>query len=164
MIDAGRLSARMAVLSISQSELARRIGVSQQSISRLVSGEVRGSKHLHIIARELATTPAYLTGEIDDPDEGAPAPSPAPQVIHVMLPVALPAEAALMRMFQGLLGSLGDWAALPEAELARELATLLPTGLGQLRGPLRVEALTADGDLPLPGEAPASAARARRHA
>jgi transcriptional regulator with XRE-family HTH domain len=53
---------------LTQGELARRIGVSQQTISRLAAGERYGTKHLHRIARELGTTPAYLAGETDDPD------------------------------------------------------------------------------------------------
>lgn len=72
-----RIAARMAELGMSQSELARRIGVSQQAIGKLVKGHVQTSRHLHVIARELQTTPHYLTGETDDPSEGAlPVPTP----------------------------------------------------------------------------------------
>jgi phage repressor protein C with HTH and peptisase S24 domain len=61
---------------LSQSALARKIGVSQATIGKLALGVSGGSKHLHAIARELGTTPAYLTGETDDPHEGAlPVPS-----------------------------------------------------------------------------------------
>lgn len=125
----------MAELRISQSELARRIGVSQQTIARLVSGNTYGSKHLHRIARELLTTPAYLVGETDDPDENAPLPPRAyPTLHHVMMPVALPSENALSRMFEGMLETVDR--EVPQAELARELAQLLPTALLQLRGRL----------------------------
>lgn len=62
----------MAEREVSQSELARRIGISQASIFRLVAGKAYGSTHLHKIARELGTTPAYLTGETDDPNADAP--------------------------------------------------------------------------------------------
>lgn len=72
MLDAGRLKARMAEVGVSQSELGRRIGVSQSAIYHLARGGAQGSKHLHKIARELATTVAYLTGETDDPDSDAP--------------------------------------------------------------------------------------------
>lgn len=51
----------------SQAELARRIGVSTQSVWKLVSGQAQGSKYMHKIARELDTSPEYLTGESDDP-------------------------------------------------------------------------------------------------
>ncbi|QQN73151.1 helix-turn-helix transcriptional regulator [Croceicoccus sp. YJ47] len=56
---------------MSQSELARAIGVTQGSINQLISGRSRGSKHLHKIARELQTTPEYLSGEADRPEMGA---------------------------------------------------------------------------------------------
>lgn len=74
MFDADRLRELMAAREISQSELARRVGVSQATIFKLVSGKLYGSRHLHKIARELGTTPAYLTGETNNPDEGAPPP------------------------------------------------------------------------------------------
>lgn len=57
----------MVLHGISQAELARRVGISQQTVAHLVSGSAFGSKHLHQIARELGTTPAYLTEETDDP-------------------------------------------------------------------------------------------------
>lgn len=59
---------------LSQAGLAKRVGISQPSIARLKTGEQYGSRHLHLIARVLETTPEYLTGEIDDPDAGAPPP------------------------------------------------------------------------------------------
>ncbi len=62
-----RLEERLAASGMTQSELARRSGVSQGTIAHLVRGRSVGSKHLHIIARELGTTPAYLEGQIDDP-------------------------------------------------------------------------------------------------
>lgn len=51
----------------SQAELARRIGVSQPTIWKLVSGNAQTSKHLREIARQLETSEAYLLGETDDP-------------------------------------------------------------------------------------------------
>ena len=62
----------MEELAISQSELARRVGVSQTTIYKLVSGDGYGSKYLHRIARELNTTAAYLSGETDDPSLEGP--------------------------------------------------------------------------------------------
>lgn len=70
MIHAERLKDVMSARSLSQSELARRVGVTQTTIRKLVSGGY-GSKHLHRIARELHTTTEYLEGKVDDPDEGA---------------------------------------------------------------------------------------------
>jgi len=77
MLDASRLRERMNALQISQSELARRVGISQASIYHLVSGGGQGSKHLHRIARELETTVGYLEGETADPAAGA-APTQSP--------------------------------------------------------------------------------------
>lgn len=73
-----RIEQRLRAANISQSELARRVGVSQATIAGLVSGRSQGSKYIDRIARELGTTPAYLVGEIEDPDENAhPLPSPS---------------------------------------------------------------------------------------
>lgn len=69
---AGRIVERLAVLGMSQSELARRVGVRQSTINGLTRGEQRSTTKLHQIARELGTTPAYLQGETDDPDADAP--------------------------------------------------------------------------------------------
>lgn len=131
MFDADRLRELLAARQMSQGELARRIGISQQTISRLASGERYGSRHLHRIARELGTTPAYLEGEIDDPDEGAAPPPSAPRFRHVMMPVALPSEAALAEMYEAQLKALGR---LEGAELARALAKRLPRALARLQG------------------------------
>lgn len=72
MLIAERLKSRMDACGFSQAALARKVGVSQQSIGRLVSGEAMGSRYLHKIAAVLATTPAYLTGETDDPTSELP--------------------------------------------------------------------------------------------
>lgn len=79
-----RIAARMAELGLSQSELARKIGVSQQAIGKLVNGHVQTSRHLHLIARELGTTPHYLTGETDDASEGA-LPLPTAEILSEQL-------------------------------------------------------------------------------
>lgn len=161
MVIAERLRERMKAAKLSQNELARRVGMAQPTIFKLVHGQAYGTTRLHQIAQELGTTPAYLTGETDDPSENAPAPQPPPTVQHVMLPVALPTEAALSRMFRGLLLSLD----VPNAdELAPELAKLLPTGLQTLRGPLRYDqSVDRDDDCDVP-EAQPSGNRARRRA
>jgi transcriptional regulator with XRE-family HTH domain len=72
MISADRLKRLMTANGMSQAELARRVGVRQPTIYKLLTGENYGSTHLHKIARELGTTPAYLTGETDDPFADAP--------------------------------------------------------------------------------------------
>lgn len=75
-----RIAALRATAGLSQTELARRSVVSQATIAKLESGHSSGSSHLHRIARALGTTPEYLTGEIDDPSEGAAAPIQAEEV------------------------------------------------------------------------------------
>lgn len=77
MLIGDRVAERMQGQGLSQAELARRIGISQQAVGKLVHGNSRSSTHLHRIARELGTTPAYLSGEVDDPNEDAP---PAPEL------------------------------------------------------------------------------------
>lgn len=73
---AERLTAIMSAQGCTQSDLARRVGVSQQTIGKLMRGDARNSVHLHKIARELQTTVDYLTGEINDPaDDAVPLPS-----------------------------------------------------------------------------------------
>jgi SOS-response transcriptional repressor LexA len=66
----------MDELGLTQAELARRVSVTQGAIAKIAGNNPNGSSHLHKLARELRTTPEYLTGETDDPVEGAvPAPS-----------------------------------------------------------------------------------------
>ena len=81
---------RMAEQGLSQSELARRVGVSQAAIGALVTGVTRESRKLHLIARELQTTPDYLAGETDDPAEGAPLAPTAESLAEQMDAVLLP--------------------------------------------------------------------------
>lgn len=67
-----RIAERLEALGISQSELARRVKVSQPTINSLIRGGNTGSKHLHRIAAELETSPAWLAGETDDISPVAP--------------------------------------------------------------------------------------------
>lgn len=76
MLIPDRMIARMAQVGETQSSLARKVGVAPQSIGKLARGEAASSSHLHLIAQHLRTTAAFLTGQTDDPDEGAvPAPT-----------------------------------------------------------------------------------------
>lgn len=68
VIIGARIQERLTQLDISQAELGRRVGLTQPAIANLIHRNKSGSSHLHRIARELGTTPAYLTGETDDPD------------------------------------------------------------------------------------------------
>jgi phage repressor protein C with HTH and peptisase S24 domain len=79
-IDPSRLVSLIERAGLTHAELARRVGVKQPTITRLTTGEQAGSKHLHKIAQELATTPGYLLRETDDPSEGYIAP-PTAQVV-----------------------------------------------------------------------------------
>lgn len=72
MLIPERLVRLMADRQISQSELARRVRVSQQTIGKLCKGASASSAHLHKIARELDTTAEYLTGETNDPESALP--------------------------------------------------------------------------------------------
>ncbi len=62
-----RITERLEALGISQSELARRARVPQTTINSLIKAGRRSTPHLLKLARALRTTPAYLTGETDDP-------------------------------------------------------------------------------------------------
>jgi transcriptional regulator with XRE-family HTH domain len=69
-----RVKTLMEEQGLSQAELARRVGLSQPAIFALINRNKTGSKSLHLIARELGTTPAFLNGETDDRGgEGDPA-------------------------------------------------------------------------------------------
>ncbi len=61
-IMGSRLLSCMKAAGISQSELARRTGLSQPSIGRLITGETKESGKLIEIARALGTTAEHLTG------------------------------------------------------------------------------------------------------
>jgi len=67
MFRGDRLEALMEEQGISQSELARRIGVSQTTIWKLLKEPAQGSKYTHRIAAELKTSAEYLMDEGDDP-------------------------------------------------------------------------------------------------
>lgn len=102
MVIGNRVGERMAALGLSQAELARRVGVAQPTIYKLVRANKIGSKYLHVIARELGTTPAYLSGETDDPDADAPdAPALDAQerdLIGMFSALPAPDRAALMHI------------------------------------------------------------------
>lgn len=70
-----RIKDKLSAMGISQAELARRVKISQPTINALVNGDNTGSRHLHRIAAELQTSPAWLSGETDDDSPVAMAPS-----------------------------------------------------------------------------------------
>jgi transcriptional regulator with XRE-family HTH domain len=139
VLQPDRLRTLMEKRGLSQSELARRVGVAQATIYKLVSGMSYSSRHLHLIARELQTTPDYLIGAIDDPDLSASPVLPAPTPTHVMMAVQLPSTDALAEMFEALLAGISpDVDPRLRAEQSLLLAQRLPIGLSQLQGARRV--------------------------
>lgn len=134
-----RIRERARLLGISQAEVGRRADVAQSTINTLVNSNARTTPHLIRLARVLETSPAYLMGETDDPDENAPPPPPPSAPPMIMMPVSLPSENALADMFEGLLLTIHEFQPIKGwelDELGRELAQLLPTGLSQLQGRL----------------------------
>lgn len=157
MIVGSRVKERLAAAGMSQAELARRVGVSQPTITNLIHRSKKGSAYLHKVARELRTTAAYLAGEIDDPAPDAASASEMPELDRELVellgslkgsersvlvdmvrayagrqsraPTAmkLPDELTLTAMFRGILDHVDS--ALPKDELAKRLAELLPTAL-----------------------------------
>ena len=80
---AERITERLDANGISRAELARRSNVPVQTLYSLISRDSRSSPHLLRIARELQTTPEYLVGEVDDPDEGYAPPATDKRIIEV---------------------------------------------------------------------------------
>lgn len=108
MIVSERVSERMSELGLSQSELARRVGVAQPTIYKLLRTSKKGSAHLHKIARELQTTPSYLSGETDDPHEGADLGQRLSSDELDWLEIYARLTESQRRMARGLLGDLAN--------------------------------------------------------
>lgn len=72
MIVGERVSERLKVAGLTQGALAKRVGISQPSIHRLIFENKIGTSHIYKIARELETTAEYLMGETDDPHRDMP--------------------------------------------------------------------------------------------
>jgi transcriptional regulator with XRE-family HTH domain len=70
---------------LSQSELARRVGVTQQTIFKLLTSNKKGSVYLHKIARELQTTAAYLMDETADPSSDLPDEAPLSSIARDLM-------------------------------------------------------------------------------
>ncbi|WP_081668467.1 XRE family transcriptional regulator [Sphingomonas phyllosphaerae] len=104
MIYGDRITAQLGSLGMSQSELARRVGVNQSTINGLIKGEQRSSSHLHKIARELSTSVEYLTGETDNPASTAP-PAPSSAQIAEMFDLV---PVASIDMAYGMGGTFAD--------------------------------------------------------
>lgn len=66
MIIPERLKAAIERAGVSQSELARRVGISSSMVNKLARGEARGSAHIYEISRALEVSPDFLAGNSDD--------------------------------------------------------------------------------------------------
>jgi phage repressor protein C with HTH and peptisase S24 domain len=60
-----RILTRLQDLGISQAELARRADLAQSTVNGLVTGRSQSSAHLHVIARILGVSTAWLAGDTD---------------------------------------------------------------------------------------------------
>jgi phage repressor protein C with HTH and peptisase S24 domain len=104
--------------NLSQSELARRVGISQSAVAQLLSRGGQGSKHIHAIARELHTTPAFLMGEIDDPSEKAVQLPSASTVAEQLDAVLLPEVEVSYSMGGG--ADISDWPVVRQVPFSRD--------------------------------------------
>jgi transcriptional regulator with XRE-family HTH domain len=146
----------MAAAGISQAELARRIGISQPSVSYLAKHGAKGSKHLRAICRELNADEAYLEGRSDDQTVAARKGDVDVHAVQVMIPLTLPPVERLEKGFRALLMASRH---MNEAELARELAEQLPTLFAVMQRPP-----TTARKRSAPDEAPEDDYPARRRA
>lgn len=105
MTMGARIASLLEQQDMSQSELARRVGIAQPTISALIHGNNAGSKHLHKIAAVLGTTPGYLSGDTDDPSEDAVS-LPSPELFAEQFNLALIPELELGYSMGG--GSIFD--------------------------------------------------------
>jgi hypothetical protein len=123
---------------MTQSELARRVGITQGAIGALIGGRARASIHLHKVAEHLQTTIAYIEGETANPDANAPPPMAVGSYQAVKVQVLLPGERALAEMFEGLLRSMDLSAPVDEqALLLAKAITLLAVAAARYASPTR---------------------------
>jgi transcriptional regulator with XRE-family HTH domain len=103
----GWLSARMAELSVSQNELARRTGVGQTAIKGWVTGFTKPSWHnCREIAHALSSDPGYvrrLAGYVDPGDEAnGPGDPDLMECQSIYLELSPENRDALLRVVRGL--------------------------------------------------------------
>lgn len=65
-----RINQRLKELGWSQAELARRANLAQSTINQLINGKSRSSSHLHVIARQMGVSTAWLAGVRAADDRG----------------------------------------------------------------------------------------------
>lgn len=66
-----RVAKRLKEMKISEAELARRVGVSQQSINQLIGDQVARPRYLLKLAQELDKPAKWLEQGVSDPEEAA---------------------------------------------------------------------------------------------
>lgn len=125
-----RIQERLRLLGMSQAELGRRVGLTQPAIANLIHRNKAGTSHLHRIARELATSPAYLAGETDDPSEGA-LPAPRADEIAAHLDSVLVPQVE-MGLSMGGGAAIDEWPIIQQVPLSR--TWLRSLGLGAPEG------------------------------
>jgi len=127
VVIGARIQERLKAAGLTQAELGRRVGLTQPAIANLIHRNKSGTSHLHRIARELGTTPAYLAGETDDPSEGAlPAPR-ADEIADQLDAVMIPEVQVGLSMGGG--SAIEDWPVVQQVPFSRTwLRSLTPNG------------------------------------
>ncbi len=76
-LDGERVHARRLALGLTQADLSTRSGLSQEAISRIENGHIRGllQSTQDALATALGTSVPWLRGEADDDAEGSSAPA-----------------------------------------------------------------------------------------
>lgn len=70
MIIPDRLKAAMQLRGMSQSALARAANISASMVNKLANGSARESAHIYALAKALACSPEYLTGDSEEVGTG----------------------------------------------------------------------------------------------
>lgn len=125
-----RIEARLKEIGMSQSDLARAIGVGATTVNGLIRGNARSTPHLFKIARVLRISAEYLAGESDATDQTVQGEPIEARSQGVLLRVEFPTENALTAMFEAQLRVYGS---LRGVELARALAKRLPKAIARLQ-------------------------------
>lgn len=105
MISADRFRDALKRSGLTQTALAARVGVSQQTIAKLAQGRISTSRRLHLIARELGTTSAYLTGETENPKSEVPdfaLSSAERELVTITRSLSAPDRAAILHLARSL--------------------------------------------------------------
>lgn len=100
-IDGGRLRERRAALGITQAELARRSGISQEAISRIENGRIRGLMQptQDALAGALETSVSWLRGGSTEEGPGEPKGAETYGELELVLDEGDPLVAAVGRAF-----------------------------------------------------------------